>query len=107
MITALILIPILAAVLASVSSTAIAKRVAVAASLITTIVSAIMYFSYNTAGGQLAFVEKAPWIPQAGIGYFVGLDGLSLPFVFLTSLLTLVSVLASWDEEKKSFYALF
>jgi NADH-quinone oxidoreductase subunit M len=107
MITALILIPIIAAILAAVSSTEIAKRVAVAASLVTTVISAMMYFSYNTAGGQLAFVEKVPWIPQAGIGYFVGLDGLSLPFVFLTSLLTLVSVLASWDEKKKSFYALF
>ncbi|MFN3266647.1 MAG: NuoM family protein [Deinococcales bacterium] len=107
MITALILIPLAAAILAAVSSSAIAKRVAVAASLITTVMSAMMYFSYNASSGQLAFVEKTPWIPQAGIGYFVGLDGLSLPFVFLTALLTLVSVLASWDEDKKSFYALF
>ncbi len=107
MITALILIPIIAAIVAASSNVQIAKRIAVAASLLTTIISGVMYLQYNTAGGQFAFVEKVSWIPQAGVTYFVALDGISLPFVVLTALLTLVSVMASWNEDKKSFYALF
>lgn len=107
MITMLMLIPILGAIIAASSNAQLAKRIAVAASLITTIMSAVMYFQYNTVGGGFAFVENVEWIKSAGIGYHVALDGISLPFVVLSALLTLVSVLASWDEEKKSFFALF
>jgi NADH-quinone oxidoreductase subunit M len=106
-ITLLILIPLVAAIVAASSSGAFAKRIAVAASLITTILSGVMYFQYNTGGGGFAFVENLEWIKSVGIGYHVAVDGISLPFVVLTALLTLVSVLASWDEEKKSFFALF
>ena len=107
MITLLILIPILGAIIAAASNTEVAKRIAVASSLIATVLSAVMYVQYNAAGGQMAFIEKVPWIPSLGITYHVALDGLSLPFVFLTALLTLVSVLAQFGEKQKSFYALF
>jgi NADH-quinone oxidoreductase subunit M len=108
MITLLILIPILAALVAAAGDTKgeLAKRVAVAASLITTVVSGVMYFQYNLNGG-FAWTEKVAWLPSVGIGYHVALDGLSLPFVVLTALLTMVSVLASWDVDRKSFFALF
>ena len=95
MITLLILIPIIGAIIAASSNGALAKRIAVAASLITTIMSGVMYFQYNTTGGGFAFVENLEWIKSAGIGYHVALDGISLPFVVLSALLTLVSVLAS------------
>jgi NADH-quinone oxidoreductase subunit M len=107
MITLLILIPILGAIIAASSNTEVSKRIAVAASLVTTIISGVMYFQYNAAAGQMAFVEKVPWIQSLGISYHVALDGLSLPFVVLTALLTLVSVLAQFDQKQKSFYALF
>jgi NADH-quinone oxidoreductase subunit M len=108
MITLLILIPAIAALIAAAgdNKAQLAKRVAVAASLVCTIISGAMYLGLNLNGG-LQFLEKVPWMPQVGVSYFVALDGISLPFVVLTSLLTLVSVLASWDEEKKSFFALF
>ncbi len=108
MITLLILIPILAALVAVSGDNKgeLAKRVAVAASLMTTVISAVMYFQYNLAGG-FEWTEKVAWLPSVGIGYHVALDGLSLPFVVLTALLTMVSVLASWDVDRKSFFALF
>ncbi len=107
MISVLILIPILGAIIAASSQVEIAKRIAVAASLLTTVISGVMYFQYNASAGQFAFVEKLPWIPSLGISYHVALDGLSLPFVVLTALLTLVSILAQFDQDKRSFYALF
>jgi NADH-quinone oxidoreductase subunit M len=107
MITLLMVIPLLAAIIAASSNVQIAKRIAVAASLLCTVISAVMYVQYNASSGALAFVEKVPWIPSLGITYHVALDGLSLPFVFLTALLTLVSVLAQFDVKQKSFYALF
>ena len=108
MITLLILIPAIAAIIAAMGDdkAQLAKRVAVAASLVCTIISGAMYLGLNL-NGSLQFLEKVPWMPQVGVSYFVALDGISLPFVVLTSLLTMVSVLASWDMESKSFFALF
>ena len=56
MITLLILIPILGAIIAAASNTEVAKRIAVASSLIATVLSAVMYVQYNAAGGQMAFI---------------------------------------------------
>jgi NADH-quinone oxidoreductase subunit M len=108
MITLLILIPALAALIAAAGDARgeLAKRVAVAASLITTVISGVMYVQYNLEGG-MQWTEKVAWLPSVGIGYHVALDGLSLPFVVLTALLTLVSVLSQWDVDRKSFFALF
>lgn len=51
-------------------------------------------FDVNRPG--LQFVEHAPWVPAIGLSYLVGVDGLSLPFIILTTLLTFCTVLASW-----------
>jgi len=53
-------------------------------------------FRLDFAGMQ--FVEKAPWIPEYGMSYFLGIDGISLFLVLLTTFLTLVSVIACWTD---------
>ncbi len=45
---------------------------------------------------NMQFVERYPWIPSWGINYFVGIDGISVLFIFLTALLSILSVLVSW-----------
>jgi NADH-quinone oxidoreductase subunit M len=108
-ITLLLAIPAIAALLAAASDAKgeLAKRIAVAASLVSTLISGGLWANYNLSEAGLQFVERVPWIPSLGINYYVALDGLSLPFVFLTTLLTLCATLASWDEQRKSFFALF
>jgi NADH-quinone oxidoreductase subunit M len=68
---------------------------------ITFALSVALYVAYNPANGGLQFVEQAPWVtlPSIGVSYFVGVDGLNLPLVLLTTLLTLFAVLASWRIE--------
>jgi NADH-quinone oxidoreductase subunit M len=56
-------------------------------------------FSQKASGPQ--FVEKAVWIDNFNIQYFLGVDGLSLPLVVLTTLLTFLAVLASWNSINK------
>ena len=51
-------------------------------------------FDGGTAAMQ--FVERADWIPGYGISYFVGLDGISLWLVILTTFLTPLCLLGSW-----------
>ena len=45
------------------------------------------------------YVERFPWIPSLGISYIMGLDGLSLPLVLLTPLLTTLAIAFSWDKD--------
>lgn len=54
------------------------------------------YFRLDTAGMQ--FVEKLPWIPGFGISYFLGIDGISLFLVLLTTFLSFISVIACWED---------
>ena len=53
-------------------------------------------FKKNTA--QFQFVEKTEWIPQYSISYHIGVDGISLLFILLTTLLTPICILASWTS---------
>ncbi|MBI4594756.1 MAG: NADH-quinone oxidoreductase subunit M [Candidatus Tectomicrobia bacterium] len=55
-----------------------------------------LYFLFDDKNPGMQFVEKIPWIKQYGISYFVGIDGISLLLVLLTTFLTFLSVLASW-----------
>ncbi len=51
---------------------------------------------FDLSNRQPQFVERYDWIPQLGIHYFLGVDGLSLPMVLLTALIGFGAVLASW-----------
>lgn len=46
----------------------------------------------------MQFIEKYEWIPSWGINYFIGIDGISILFLFLTMLLSILSVLVSWKS---------
>ena len=48
----------------------------------------------------MQFVEKLPWIPSFGINYYVGIDGVSLFLILLTTFITPLSILASWHITK-------
>lgn len=65
-----------------------------------------IFFNFHTP--LLQFVEKADWIPQLGISYYVGIDGLSLLLVLLTTFLSVLAILASYNDIKihtKGYYA--
>jgi len=57
----------------------------------------------------MQLVERVPWIPSLGATYYLGVDGLSLPLVILTTLLTLLCVVYSWrvDMRPKEYMILF
>ena len=55
----------------------------------------IPYFDYNTLSMQ--FVERFEWIPQLGVQYFLGVDGISFLLVLLTTVLGFIAILSSWN----------
>jgi NADH-quinone oxidoreductase subunit M len=71
------------------------KWYSVAVSLIPLVLSIILWVTYDNAAGGMQFVEKVPWIPTLGVTYHVGVDGISVPMIFLTALLTTLSLFYS------------
>ena len=64
-------------------------------------------FDSSAAGFQLS--ERAPWIPTLGVQYAIGIDGISLLLVLLTTVIFPLVFLASWNtnQKVKAFHALF
>ena len=60
-----------------------------------------LWFNFNTHTFHMQFVENVSWIPTFGIRYHLGVDGVSMPLVVLTTITTLVIVLASWITVNK------
>jgi NADH-quinone oxidoreductase subunit M len=65
-------------------------------------------FDKNVAGFQ--FVERFDWIPALGVKYYIGIDGISLMMVMLTTLVGFLAILSSWNaitDRLKQYYAMF
>jgi NADH-quinone oxidoreductase subunit M len=80
---------------------------ALAAGLAALLLSLWVYFSYDVSTGGYQFVEQYSWLPQLGISFHVGVDGLNTPLVLLTGVVMFTGVLISWgiDERPREFFA--
>lgn len=77
-------------------------------SIVEFIFSIPLYISFNKTTSQMQFKEEHLWIPEWGIKYYLGVDGISILFILLSSLLTILCVTVSWkeiDRKIKEFYA--
>jgi len=73
-----------------------ARNVALWTTVITFAVSALIWFNFDPTTADFQFVERADWI-GGGISYHMGVDGISLLFIILTTFLMPLCILASWD----------
>jgi len=86
----------------------IARTTALVFALIEFVVSLLILPNFDGTSHQLQLVEKIPWLPSFGVNYFLGIDGISLWLVLLTTFLTPLTLLGSWrgiDEKVKSYHA--
>lgn len=79
-----------------------ARLVAVIASALSFALSLIMLFAFDpddpfAAGQPVPFEEQLDWLPGVGVSYHLGVDGIAVLLIVLTTLLSLVSVIWSWD----------
>ncbi|MCC7497669.1 MAG: NADH-quinone oxidoreductase subunit M [Bryobacterales bacterium] len=73
------------------------------------LVSIPLVCRFNQSLGGFQYVEKADWIPSLGVKYYIGMDGISLLLVMLTTVLGVVAVLCSWsavEHRLKEYYAM-
>lgn len=69
----------------------------------------LLLLGYNKSAGGMQFIEDAQWIPLIGARYQMGVDGVSVLLILLTTLLGLISALSSWSyiqKREKEYYAL-
>ncbi len=99
------------------------KIITLAITIVQVILAGIIWGNYNySLGGVFSessfqFVEKFKWIEVSGLSwlgtvkvdYFLGIDGISAPMVFLTALITMIATISSWNIDKslKGYFALF
>ncbi len=74
------------------------KRVALAFSLITLGLTIAMMVAFKSNGPEFQFTQTYQWIPQFGVHYAVGVDGIALVLIAMTAVLMPVVVLASWND---------
>ncbi len=74
-------------------------------SLATFAVSCLLWVWWQAGEAGMQFVEKLSWVPQFNIQYFLGVDGISLFLVLLTTLLTVLVLLFSWEGVEKRLKA--
>jgi NADH-quinone oxidoreductase subunit M len=76
------------------------KWIALVFSLVTLVLTVIMAFRFNRAPGapHFQFTQTYQWIPQFGVHYAVGVDGIALVLILMSTILMPVVVLASWND---------
>ena len=78
-------------------SAATVRAVALAVSLLTFALSIPLWAGFDAGTHEMQFVERAAWIPAFHIHYHLGVDGISMPLILLTTLMTVLVVLAGWE----------
>ena len=108
--TTLLVIPIIGAIILLFINKNRHKAIMQIATLftfITFLVSIPLALKFDKSTPAMQFVEKVDWIKSIGVSYFLGIDGISILLVLLTTLLSFIAVLSSWTaitERRKEYY---
>jgi NADH-quinone oxidoreductase subunit M len=73
------------------------RWVAFLTAVVAFVVSIPLYFLFDSTTWQMQFVENVPWISQFGIRYHMGIDGISLLLILLTTFLSALAILSTWS----------
>ena len=111
----LMLLPIIGSIAVAATPKAkevLSKQVALATTVIVAIATIAMAMNFQRDNVDLQFVEKYSWIPTFGINFAVGVDGLALVLILMSTILAPIVVLSGWNEAHggrwsvKTFYIL-
>lgn len=77
-------------------------RFALAVAAFTFLLTILVYLGFDAGGERFQFIEKYDWLPQLGISFHVGVDGISAPLVLLTGVVIFTGVIISQRVEDRS-----
>jgi NADH-quinone oxidoreductase subunit M len=113
LLSALVWLPIAAGVLVLLLGDrriAAARWVALLATLVTFVLSLELLAGFQTGTADFQFIEKLPWIARFAAFYHLGVDGIALPLVVLTTFMTIPVIIAAWtviDKRPSQYFAAF
>jgi len=84
----------------------LARKLSLAFSILTFLISIPLYTGFDASTAAMQFGEKSIWVSTFSIYYHIGIDGISMPLILLTTFLTVVVVIAGWEviKEKTAQY---
>jgi len=83
------------------ASTGALRNIALIVSLLALLLSLPLFSNFDSSNPGMQFEQSVAWIPSLGIQYHVGIDGISLFLVLLTTVLTPITILSSWNSIEK------
>ena len=92
------------------SRVALGRWVALVTSLVALALSVPLYQGFDTSTASFQFVEQLPWIPAFNATYHLGVDGISLPLILLTTFITVPILIAAWtviEQRASQYFAAF
>ena len=110
MLTLVIFLPLLGVLALYLIPVAAAWRwIAVVTAGLVLLASIVLAMLFNWHSGTLQFEQRADWIPSLGASYHLGVDGLSLPLILLTALLTFLALWYAWKQDRypREYFALY
>ncbi|HSP00327.1 MAG TPA: NADH-quinone oxidoreductase subunit M, partial [Thioalkalivibrio sp.] len=78
-----------------------ARRLALFFSVLTFLISIPLFVHFDRGTHQMQFVELLPWISTFNVNYHLGVDGISMPLILLTTFITVLVVIAAWEVIQK------
>ncbi len=86
------------------------RIVALVTAVVALLASIPLYTGFDASTFDYQFVERLPWIPALHSTYYLGVDGISMPLILLTTLITVPVILAAWtviDTRPAQYFAAF
>jgi len=77
-----------------------ARFIALFISILTFLLSIPLYTDFDTSTAVMQFSEMTPWISSFNVNYHLGIDGISMPLILLTTFMTVIVVIAGWEVIK-------
>ncbi len=75
----------------------VSRWLALIFAVLTFLVSIPLYTGFDPGTAQMQFVEKSPWIPTFDVYYYLGVDGISMPLILLTTFISILVIIAGWE----------
>ncbi|HIE53618.1 MAG TPA: NADH-quinone oxidoreductase subunit M, partial [Chromatiaceae bacterium] len=76
---------------------AVSRWLALGVAVLTFLLSIPLWTGFDTSTAQMQFVELVPWIEAFKVNYHLGVDGISMPLILLTTFVTILVVIAGWE----------
>jgi len=80
---------------------AVERWLSLAISILVFVISLMLFTDFDSSTAAMQFVERMPWISAFNVEYYLGIDGISMPLIILTTFLTPLIIIAGWEVIKK------